>query len=1145
MARLFFYKANIFLSHDAQAPTTATPLPRHLYSSLSYPSKTLFTLLLIAIANLAAAETRCDRPAATLESAEGAVEWTTVNTDDWQKAEAGATFCYGDKVRILEQRAALRLANDTLVRLQENSLITLLPEEKGFWFSLLEGAGHFLSRTPKQFTIKAPYLNAAVDGTEFVISAQPQENRVAVVEGAVRVSNDLGEVHLSEGTQTSATANSAPSAVQSIRLRDAAEWVLYYPPLIVQIAAPAAIETLIQQENYGAALSQLTATDLTAETAALAASLAYNTGNTAQGEQLLTQALNQSTALPETRALQALRTLIGGDSDGALVQTTQLVNTHPQNPSVLLAHAYAQQSRGKIEEALQTNLQAQALMPENLFVLARTAELQLSVGNTRAAQKLINTALKQAPQHSRLNTLAGFIALNRFATGKAQDHFQTAIASNNNEPLARLGLALAFIQKGKIEQGRAQMEMAVLLDPSSSLLRSYLGKTYATQNQNDWADTQYQLAKNLDPNDPTPWFYQALKKQQTGDLIGAVKSFEKSRTLNDNRAVYRSRLYLDNDSASRAANVGRIYNTLGFSQRAIDLGAKAISESPGEHSGHRLLAEVYAEDNRYETIRSSERLQATMLQPLGTEPLPLGLSETGLLIADGAGPADLGINEYGRLFLQDGLRSKATLTYGSQNTRAFDVSLGGSGEKFAFDVGHYNYKSDGFRENNDADYEISNFLLQWQPSEKLRLQGEVGQRRGTQGDLGLTFDLANFSPYKRTTEKSDTIRAGAVLELTQNGEILAAITHKKGEESREDRVQYPTGELEIEEDSSADSDIFDIRYTHRLTFGDLNTGAYSANIEISANDVLPYPAEYHGDQEIHEFYLYWNSRLSKTTTVSLGTDILSSSRMLTTAFGNFKEKISNQVLPKFGIKFEPFPAIIGQLAYYETYIKPLEIQTTLKPTHILAFEQLYDGATGTSVETAAVSLSAEPFESTTVGYRWYSRKFNQSIPYPGSSNFSDSKYDNVENRLYIHWLAHENFSAGGEYSDSLIERPIDPSRPLLSIPEYLDTQSIKLNLIYTFKNFSASLTPTWVKQDLKTEGSIDQQIETRMASEEFFILSASTLIQLSHKSSAKIQINNILNEELIYVDDNIFTSTPRSSKYASKRSIIATLTLSI
>lgn len=781
MARLFFNKTNIFLSHDSQSPATATSMQQHIHSSIRCPAKTLLTLLLIAISNFAAAETRCDRPAATLESAEGAVEWTTVSTDDWQKAEAGATFCYGDKVRILEQRAALRLANDTLVRLQENSLITLLPEEKGFWFSLLEGAGHFLSRTPKQFTIKAPYLNAAVDGTEFVISAQPQENRVAVVEGAVRVSNDLGEVHLSEGTQTSATANSAPSAVQSIRLRDAAEWVLYYPPLIVQIAAPAAIETLIQQENYGAALSQLTATDLTAETAALAASLAYNTGNTAQGEQLLTQALNQSTALPETRALQALRTLIGGDSDGALVQTTQLVNTHPQNPSVLLAHAYAQQSRGKIEEALQTNLQAQALMPENLFVLARTAELQLSVGNTRAAQKLINTALKQAPQHSRLNTLAGFIALNRFATGKAQDHFQTAIASNNNEPLARLGLALAFIQKGKIEQGRAQMEMAVLLDPSSSLLRSYLGKTYAAQNQNDWADTQYQLAKNLDQNDPTPWFYQAHLKHEENKSGEALRLITTAIEKNDNRAVYRSRMLLDSDAAARSANLSVIFNSLGFTEASKNIAAMALTENPTDFASHRALVISHSDDPNAQILRARAATLAQLLSPIGAKDLNVGVGETGLPTHAWVAPgrSGMGAHEYTSLYAKNGLSGSFGTFLDTEESDGYDWQLQAIAPRTSLVGGEYRYESDGYRENNDLDINIREIALHHQLADNTKTYLGYSETKVASGELSNEITSPLFNEKIRRYKSREQFKIGVVNNFPhQSNLILIGSTSK-------------------------------------------------------------------------------------------------------------------------------------------------------------------------------------------------------------------------------------------------------------------------------------------------------------------------------------------------------------------------------
>lgn len=1104
------------------------------------------------------ADERCAQWAAQLESAEGRVEWQSPQSTQWQAASSGFQFCYGDRVRVVQERAVLRLANDTLVRLQENSLVNLLPEEKGFWFELLEGAGHFLSRTPKQFTIKAPYLNAAVDGTEFVVNAHSQKNRVAVMEGDVRVSNDLGEVRLSEGTQTTATANTAPSPVQSIRLRDAAEWILYYPPLVVQVNAPAAIETLIQQENYGAALAELTANDITPETTALAASLAFNTGNIAQGEQLLSRALNTSPARVEAQALQALRTLIGGDSESALAQTTQLTQSHPQNPSALLAHAYAQQSHGKIEEALQTNLKAQALIPNNLFVLARTAELQLSVGNTRAAQKLINQALKQAPNHSRLNTLAGFIALNRFATSKAQNHFQTAIQTNSNEPLARLGLALALIQRGKIEDGRAQMEMAVMLDPGSSLLRSYLGKTYATQNQNDWADTQYQLAKNLDPNDPTPWFYEGLKKQQTGDLISAVKSFEKSRELNDNRAVYRSRLYLDNDSASRAANVGHVYNTLGFTQEAKDLGTKAISESPGEHSGHRLLAETYAKDNRYESVRASERLQATMLQPLGAEPLPLGLSETGLFIVEGAGPADIGINEYTRLFVQEGLRGKGTLLYGSQNTQAYDVNIGGFGKQLGFDIGHYSYESDGFRENNDVDYSISNLLLQWQPLTNLAIQSELSRRSEEQGDLGLQYNPEDFSENQRSLAESDSIRIGGRIELSKTQKLLISNTRKEREEEFKDSTFFPDFDFTFEEqrDINSEADIYDLQYILTKNSVTLLAGAINSEEDIESNDALPSPAKYNQTTAIDEQYAYIKFHSNDNRySFDFGADYYSSHETFENAdpenliFTRLEEKISNKILPKVGARLRPVSLLEFQLAYHETYVKPLELQTELKPSHIQGSLQTIDGTTNTFAKSEFGKVTLFFPNNLTFRYERVLRDLMRPTVGAIDGEFAlyHEPFDSNASNSSIDWIASPKISTKIEYSRESISRPGIPDQSDPNIPLSHKENVFLIQVDYLITNgIDLSLQLNQVEQNILTQASPSLDIEEKEYDESFFTLDAKIQYQLKNNlGKAALIAKNISNEKFLYADFNAFTESARIQRFIPEATIFIRIDINL
>lgn len=741
----------ILLDRSKKTRDRSSLLQNWLFNSFAY-SVTL-VICLPALANA-----RCESPAATLESVEGTVEWS-ISDDHWQQAVRGDAFCYGDKIRVLEQRAAIRLANETIVRLRENSVVTLMPEDKGFWVELLQGAGHFLSRTPKQLTIKAAYLNAAIDGTEFIVAADGERNRVAVFEGDVRVFNQFGEVRLGEGTETSATATTAPDPARSIRLRDAAEWILYYPPLIIQNQANSSVSALIDKERYAEALNQLDQQTMSAEDATLAASLALISGQPAVADKLLEFALQQNSQLPEANALQALKALTAGDDQAALSQTSALLQTAPENVSVLLAHAYALQSQGKIEEALKINRRALSLTPDNLFILARTAELELSSGNTRAARKLIDRALQKSPNHSRVNTLAGFIALNRFANKEAQTYFRTAINSNDSEPLARLGLALALIQKGKLEQGRAEMEMAVLLDPGSSLLRSYLGKTYAAQDQNDWADTQYQLAKNLDPNDPTPWFYQAHLKHEENKPGEALHLITTAIEKNDNRAVYRSRMLLDSDAAARSANLIGIYRDAGFKETAKVVASTSAFINPGEFAPHHAMVLAFSDDPKAEATRANEALFTQIISPVGAEQLNVGSGKSGLQIPPWLSPVKMGLHEYSGLYTQRGLKGKANSFLGTQGTKGYQWQVSGTAEKVGVNAGQLKYETQGYRPNNDANILLNEINLHIQATPNTKLYIHNSENEKTSGDLGSSVesDLFNETLRRDENERSSII----------------------------------------------------------------------------------------------------------------------------------------------------------------------------------------------------------------------------------------------------------------------------------------------------------------------------------------------------------------------------------------------------
>ena len=117
-------------------------------------------------------------------------------------------------------------------------------------------------------------------------------------------------------------------------------------------------------------------------------------------------------------------------------------------------------------------------------------------------------------------------------------------------------MGLAIIREGDVNAGSRQIEIAASLAPNDALIRSYLGKAYYEEKRGKLDEREFDMAKQLDPNDPTPWFYSAIAKQTTNRPVEALHNMQKAIELNDNRAVYRSQLLLEADLAARSASLG-------------------------------------------------------------------------------------------------------------------------------------------------------------------------------------------------------------------------------------------------------------------------------------------------------------------------------------------------------------------------------------------------------------------------------------------------------------------------------------------------------------------------------------------------------------------------------------------------------------
>ena len=210
--------------------------------------------------------------------------------------------------------------------------------------------------------------------------------------------------------------------------------------------------------------------------------------------------------------------------------------------------------------------------------------------------------------------------------------------------------------------------MAVGLDSNDALLRAYLGKAYFPRSGIRSPADQYAIAKELDPLDPTAYLYDAILKQTQGRPGEALEDIQRSIELNDNRAVYRSRLLLDSDRAARGTSLALIYDDLGFLQPGINEASKSLTVDPANAGAHRFLSDIYVGVRRRESARISNLLQAQMLQDININPVQPSLSEANLNLVTQGGPAQAGFNEFTPLFERKQAQVNAAGVVGNENT---------------------------------------------------------------------------------------------------------------------------------------------------------------------------------------------------------------------------------------------------------------------------------------------------------------------------------------------------------------------------------------------------------------------------------------------------------------------------------------------
>jgi len=729
----------------------------------------------------------CEPAAASVISLQGDVEVSGHDRAHWRDLQLNQVLCAGQQVRLMaKSRAVLKLPNETLVHLDEGSVFTLraIEPDKPAWLDLLRGALHIISRVPRALNIRTPFVNAGIEGTEFALRVNPAQAELWVYEGRVRFSNTLGQLLIASGEAAAATPGRAPERRIVVKPRQAVEWALYYPPLLDSRpeSYPEALRPAIlayRRNDLPAAFAALDGVPEGTRDAryhTLRAGLLLSVGRVPEAEEDLTSAERLDPKNGTAYALRSVIAVVRNEQEKALKLAAEAVRLAPGAATPYVARSYAEQSAFEIEPARESLEKAADLAPEDALVWARLAELELSRGDLDASLEAATKAEMLDPDLARTQTVLGFAYLTRIEIDEARAAFDRAIARDPADPLPRLGLGLAKIRDGDLDAGTKEIEIAASLDPNNSLVRSYLGKAYYEQKRGGLAETEFEQAKLLDPKDPTPWFYDAIQKQTTNRPVEALHDLERAIELNNNRAVYRSSLLLDEDLAARSTSLARIYGDLGFEQRALVEASKSLSLDPANYSAHRFLSDTYARLPRHEIARVSELLQAQLLQPINADPAQPSLAISDLNIVAGAGPAEASFNEFTPLFERNRLQLVASGILGNENTWGDEVVLSGLYDQFSVSVGQLHSDTSGFRDNNDVENDLYDIFAQVAVTPKLNLQAEYRHRTTEQGDLELNFNPNDFGSNTRDLAE-DTGRFGARYRLSTQSDLMLSIFH--------------------------------------------------------------------------------------------------------------------------------------------------------------------------------------------------------------------------------------------------------------------------------------------------------------------------------------------------------------------------------
>ncbi|MCB0354437.1 MAG: tetratricopeptide repeat protein, partial [Bdellovibrionales bacterium] len=986
---------------------------------------------------------------ATAYSVEGVVQVKRSNASDWVAVAKGASFQPDDLVQTGERaRVGLRFVDGKLVRLGENSQIRIIPpqdqkQEQGR-IGLVGGIMHLFNRHENEVpVVETQEVSAAIRGTEVVFERRnPGTTTVNVITGLVDLENSFGALSLAHGESGLVKEGKAPVRSLAVKPADAVEWAMYFPylaspqefaglrdglsdneqewieklPTSGEPVSPNVFAGNTWQSALARSLAYAKNRDGAQSFSALGdfreppiflqrASLELASGRVEVAQALLTELLqsltsNSSESANRTSASAldrlALISIVKNSVDTAQDQLDKSELLAPASDIHELVRSYVAQAQGDIETAESSVKRALELSENNSFYLARLAELQMGQGRVREASETAKRAQEGASNDPYVIATYGFSQLALYEPQVAKQAFERALELDEGYGMAQFGLGMALINSGELAEGRERLEKAVHLEPTKGLFRSYLGKAFFEELSEEKADDEYALAIELDPNDPTPYLYRAFNKLSQNRPVNALEDIERSIERNDARAVYRSRMLLDQDEAVRTTSLAEVYSQLGFSQVAQIEARKSVNKDYGNYSAHRLLSNTFTGDF-FSDAQFSESLIADLLSPV---------SFNSFQSFNGFRP-EASLNEYSALFDRPGYRTEVNSSYLTQED-IWDSSVLQTGkiQDFGYRVSAADSYARGEKSNGDFGREHRfDIAGQYQPNYENRflVRSGYGRREDRTTVDGSKFDdfdigvgsfhrlapntkLINFVEYFDRSLKTGTdfvdedasqvvVRGGMPL---QSDDISLALDQETDEDFHSIR-----GSSQIIHQEDFASFVAGFEYVYFDGDGDERSIIIGDDLDFFT-DLLrrrDTRGEYNTNSVSGYAYSTWHINSWMDVDFGLNYSVVEMPEYDVIAPFVDGERSESRLSPKAGLTFYPTDDLTIRSAYYRDLgIGNISDIGSIEPTLVGSFNQVFGDLPGAKTENYSIGADYKWPSSAYAGLEYTYRDIARSAP---------------------------------------------------------------------------------------------------------------------------------------------------------------------